>query len=281
MSLISYKVTLSSITRMPISRTNEQKNIVNLRRAFLTISFIIFLIITMLRNKYRKANTATLPFRICNNFKRLPNRFSKPQDILSDNDDGEIMLQEDSNDDNVDGEDHDNYEDSDNDDDNVDGEDHDNYEDSDNDDDNVDGEDHNYEDSDNDELRSNNDEESDATPLENEENDYTIFLESDEDYAMFLESDEDYAMFLGSDEDSSSDSDADTSSEEKLFVDAALDEDKLPSFDGDFAPYFKDFTTAALFCWIHKHNISTNAYEDLIDIIMKPEFNRDHIVKNI
>src|SRR6266498_2168802 len=183
------------------------------------------------------------------------------------------MLQEDSNDDNVDGEDHDNYEDTDND------------------DDNVDGEDHNYEDSDNDELRSNNDEESDAIPLENEENDYAMFLESDEDYAMFLESDkdyamflesdEDYAMFLGSDEDSSSDSDADTSSEEKLFVDAALDEDKLPSFDGDFAPYFKDFTTAALFCWIHKHNISTNAYKDLIDIIKKLEFNRDHIVKNI
>src|SRR3984885_6984597 len=187
----------------------------------------------MLRNRYRKANTAILPFRIRNNFKRLPNRFSKPQDILSDNDGGEIMLQGDPNDDNVDGEDHDNYE---------------------------------Y--SDNDELRSNNDEESDATPLEN-------------DYAMFLENNEDYAMFLESDEDSSSDSDTDISSEEKLFVDAALDEEKLPSFDGDFAPYFKDFTTAALFCWIHKHNISTNAYEDLIDIIMKPEFNRDHIVKNI
>ena len=209
--------------------SNEQESKTRISYDFI----IIFFIITMLRNRYRKANTATLPFRIRNNFKRLPNRFSKPQDILSDNDGGEIMLQGDLNDDNVDGEDHDNYE---------------------------------Y--SDSDELRSNNDEESDATPLEN-------------DYAMFLESDEDYAMFLESDEDSSSDSDTDISSEEKLFVDAALDEEKLPSFDGDFAPYFKDFTTAALFCWIHKHNISTNAYEDLIDIIMKPEFNRDHIVKNI
>ena len=57
--------------------------------------------------------------------------------------------------------------------------------------------------------------------------------------------------------------------------------DKLSSFDGDFAPYFQDLTTAALFCWINKHNISTNAYEDLVDIIMRPEFNRDHIVKNI
>ncbi|GBC38599.2 hypothetical protein GLOIN_2v1790377 [Rhizophagus irregularis DAOM 181602=DAOM 197198] len=47
---------------------------------------------------------------------------------------------------------------------------------------------------------------------------------------------------------------------------------------GDFAPYFQNLTTAALFCWIYKHNISTNAYEDLVDIIMRPEFNRDHIM---
>jgi hypothetical protein len=233
----------------------------------------------MLRNKYRKANTAsTLPFRFRNNFKRLPNRFSKSQDILSDNDGDETMLQEDFNDDNVDSEVHDNFEDSDNGDDNVDGEVHDNYEDSDNDDDSVDGEVHdNYESNGNDddlEQQSNNDDdESDfnmiPTPLESEEeNDYVMFLESDEDYATISsDSEEGY--------------DADTSSEEKLFVDTALGEDKLPSFDGDFAPYFQDFTTAALFCWIHKHNISTNAYEDLIDIIMKPEFNRDHIVKNI
>ncbi|GES87158.1 hypothetical protein GLOIN_2v1776429 [Rhizophagus clarus] len=40
-------------------------------------------------------------------------------------------------------------------------------------------------------------------------------------------------------------------SEEKLFVDEALAKDKLPSYD------------------------------DLVDIIMRPEFNRDHIVKNI
>src|SRR5205085_5789597 len=79
----------------------------------------------------------------------------------------------------------------------------------------------------------------------------------------------------------SEEDDVDTLSEEKLFVDTALDGDKLPSFDGNFSPYFQDFTTAALFCWIYKHNISTNAYEDLVDIIMNTEFNRDHIVKNI
>jgi hypothetical protein len=78
------------------------------------------------------------------------------------------------------------------------------------------------------------------------ESDYPMSSESD--YLMSSESDEDYATsFLD---------DADTSSEERLFVDAALAEDKLPSFDGDFAPYFQDLTTAALFCWIHKHNIS-------------------------
>jgi hypothetical protein len=102
--------------------------------------------------------------------------------------------------------------------------------------------------------------------------------EKENDYVMFLESDEDYAETSSDNEE---EYDTDILSEEKLFVDAALAEDKLPSFDGDFAPYFQDLTTAALFCWIHKHNISTKAYEDLVDIIMKPEFNRDHIVKNI
>ncbi|UZO04831.1 uncharacterized protein OCT59_025195 [Rhizophagus irregularis] len=90
---------------------------------------------------------------------------------------------------------------------------------------------------------------------------------------MSSESDKDYATF--------SLDDTDTSSEERLFVDAALAEDKLPSFDGDFAPYFQDLTTATLFCWIHKHNISTSAYEDLVDIIMRPEFNRDAYSKSI
>ncbi|GES91353.1 hypothetical protein GLOIN_2v1790377 [Rhizophagus clarus] len=88
------------------------------------------------------------------------------------------------------------------------------------------------------------------------------------------ESDEEYET-MSSDNEERHDSDI---SEEKLFVDEALAKDKLPSYDGDFAPYFQNLTTAALFCWIYKHNISTNAYEDLVDIIMRPEFNRDHIM---
>ncbi|GES83498.1 hypothetical protein GLOIN_2v1776429 [Rhizophagus clarus] len=186
----------------------------------------------MLRNKPRKANIATLPFCICNNFRRLPNRF-----LLSDNDDNEKMVQKDFEDDNISGEDDD---------------------------------DHIEQRSDN-EQRSNNEEGDTNMISTSSEN------ETESDYIMSLESDEEYET-MSSDNEERHDSDI---SEEKLFVDEALAKDKLPSYDSDFAPYFQNLTTAALFCWIYKHNISTNAYEDLVDIIMRPEFNRDHIVKNI
>ncbi|GES88586.1 hypothetical protein GLOIN_2v1776430 [Rhizophagus clarus] len=58
----------------------------------------------MLRNKPRKANIATLPFRICNNFRRLPNRF-----LLSDNDDNKKMVQKDFEDDNISSEEYNEY----------------------------------------------------------------------------------------------------------------------------------------------------------------------------
>lgn len=61
----------------------------------------------------------------------------------------------------------------------------------------------------------------------------------------------------------------------------ALDEDKIPSCDGEFAPYFNNYTTTALFCWLQKHNVSTKAYEDLVDIIHNPQFEPTHVVKNI
>ncbi|RGB37593.1 hypothetical protein C1646_756662 [Rhizophagus diaphanus] len=58
-------------------------------------------------------------------------------------------------------------------------------------------------------------------------------------------------------------------------VDEAFDKDKMSSYngDGEFAPYFKNFTTASLFCWLQKHNISTSAYEDLVDILHNFKFN--------
>ncbi|GES87167.1 hypothetical protein GLOIN_2v1790377 [Rhizophagus clarus] len=208
----------------------------------------------MLRNKPRKANIATLPFRICNNFRRLPNRF-----LLSDNDDNEKMVQKDFEDDNISGEEYNEYGDGDDDLEQR------------SDDDHIEQRSDNEQQNDNNddlEQRSNN-EEGDtnmiSTSSENEtESDYIISLESDEEYET-----------MSSDNEERHDSDI---SEEKLFVDEALAKDKLPSYDGDFAPYFQNLTTAALFCWIYKHNISTNAYEDLVDIIMRPEFNRDHIM---
>ncbi|CAB4398402.1 unnamed protein product [Rhizophagus irregularis] len=57
----------------------------------------------------------------------------------------------------------------------------------------------------------------------------------------------------------------------------ALDEDKIPTCNGEFAPYFDNYTTTALFCWLQKHNVSTKAYEDLVDIIHNPQFEPTHV----
>src|SRR6266542_3025210 len=66
-------------------------------------------------------------------------------------------------------------------------------------------------------------------------------------------------------------------------IDKALDEDKMTSYDNnnEFASYFENFTTASLFCWLQKHNISTNAYEDLAEIIHNPQFMPTHVIKNV
>ena len=66
-------------------------------------------------------------------------------------------------------------------------------------------------------------------------------------------------------------------------VDEALDETKMPQYniDNEFTPYFENFTTASMFCWLQKHNVSTSAYEDLAEIICNPQFNSAHIVKNV
>ncbi|UZO14048.1 uncharacterized protein OCT59_005519 [Rhizophagus irregularis] len=233
----------------------------------------------MLQNKPRKANIAAIPFRIRNNFRRLPNRF-----LLSDNDDNEKMVQKDFEDDNISGEEYNEYGDGDDDLEQRSDDDHIEQR-SDNGDDleQRSNDDHLEQRSDNDHLEQRNDNDDDLEQRSNNEEGDTNMIstssenETESDYIMSLESDEDYET-MSSDNEERHDSDI---SEEKLFVDEALAKDKLPSFDGDFAPYFQNLTTAALFCWIYKHNISTNAYEDLVDIIMRPEFNRDHIVKNI
>ncbi|POG69682.1 hypothetical protein GLOIN_2v1479904 [Rhizophagus irregularis DAOM 181602=DAOM 197198] len=61
----------------------------------------------------------------------------------------------------------------------------------------------------------------------------------------------------------------------------ALDEDKLPFCNGEFALYFNNYTTMALFCWLQKHNVSTKVYEDLVNIIHNSQFEPIHVVKNI
>ncbi|GET50702.1 hypothetical protein GLOIN_2v1790377 [Rhizophagus irregularis DAOM 181602=DAOM 197198] len=178
----------------------------------------------MLRNKPRKANIAAIPFRIRNNFRRLPNRF-----LLSDNDDNEKMVQKDFEDDNISGEEYNEYGDGDDDLEQQ------------SDDDHIEQRSDNEQRNDNDddlEQRSNNEEGDTNMISTSSEN------ETESDYIMSLESDEDYET-MSSDNEERHDSDI---SEEKLFVDEALAKDKLPSFD------------------------------DLVDIIMRPEFNRDHIM---
>ncbi|CAB4377599.1 unnamed protein product [Rhizophagus irregularis] len=61
----------------------------------------------------------------------------------------------------------------------------------------------------------------------------------------------------------------------------ALDGDKIPFCNGQFVPYFDNYITTALFCWLQKHNVSTKAYEDLVDIIHNSQFEPTHVVKNI
>src|SRR6266540_622740 len=66
-------------------------------------------------------------------------------------------------------------------------------------------------------------------------------------------------------------------------IDKALDEDKMPFYDNnnEFASYFENFTTASFFCWLQKHNISTNAYEDLAKIIHNSQFMPTYVIKNV
>jgi hypothetical protein len=206
----------------------------------------------MLRNRKRK-DANLLPFRIRNNFRRQQQDVTVPSnddeiDNVIEIDDNEMQEQQSNHDDDIDM---------------------------------MQSRDEEYED---DYARS--------SEKDDDDNDDNEILEQRSDYDDIIQSlseehDDDYTTEETSSESedgyttSSEENDFDPLSEEKHFVDMALDEDNLPHFNGNFAPYFQDFTTAALFCWIHKHNISTNAYEDLIDIIMNQEFDKNHVVKNI
>ncbi|RIB29529.1 hypothetical protein C2G38_2027664 [Gigaspora rosea] len=64
-------------------------------------------------------------------------------------------------------------------------------------------------------------------------------------------------------------------------VDEALNIEQIPSINGEFAPYFKNITEVLMFFWIQKYNISTHAYEELVDIICHPQFKNEDVVANI
>ena len=101
----------------------------------------------------------------------------------------------------------------------------------------------------------------------------------------YEESSEDEYKELSEDEDERLSEEDELSENEEYdnIIDKALDENKIPSYNSnnEFASYFENFTTASLFCWIQKHNISTSAYEDLAEIIHSPQFVSTHVIKNI
>ncbi|GBC04680.1 hypothetical protein RclHR1_05800007 [Rhizophagus clarus] len=67
-------------------------------------------------------------------------------------------------------------------------------------------------------------------------------------------------------------SDEEADRNEKI-VDESLKNEQMPHISREFAPYFSNFTEALMF--------STQAYDDLVDIIHHPQFKSEDIVTNI
>ncbi|PKK56142.1 hypothetical protein RhiirC2_800658 [Rhizophagus irregularis] len=55
----------------------------------------------------------------------------------------------------------------------------------------------------------------------------------------------------------------DENDHEDTIIDSSIGNNQMSKINGSFAPYFENATSALLFCWIQKHNISTNSYNDL------------------
>ncbi|UZO25330.1 uncharacterized protein OCT59_017596 [Rhizophagus irregularis] len=122
--------------------------------------------------------------------------------------------------------------------------------------------------------------------LENEEYDDDEDAGNDDIYATSSENSDNYTASSENEEyddyGNAGNDDYATSSENDDNYTASSENEEYDDYNSDTGrTSLEDFTTAALFCWIHKHDISTNAYEDLVDIIMNQEFNRNHIVRNI
>ncbi|CAG8564671.1 5502_t:CDS:2, partial [Cetraspora pellucida] len=68
---------------------------------------------------------------------------------------------------------------------------------------------------------------------------------------------------------------------DREIVDEPLSNEKMPHIDGEFTPYFSNLTEAKMFCWVQKHSITTQAYDDLANIISHPQFKKEDVIKNI
>src|SRR6266542_921847 len=133
---------------------------------------------------------------------------------------------------------------------------------------------------------SSEDENEESSEDENEEFSEDENQESSEDENEESSEDENEESSEDENQESSEDENEEVSEDEEEYdniIDKALDKDKMPSYDNnnEFAPYFKNFTTASLFCWLQKHNISTNAYKDLAEIIHNSQFMLTHVIKNV
>src|SRR6266540_2324698 len=120
---------------------------------------------------------------------------------------------------------------------------------------------------------SSEDENEEFSEDENQESLEDVNEESSEDENKESSEDENQESSEDENEEASEDENEESSEDENN-----EDDDKMPSYDNnnEFAPYFENFTTASLFCWLQKYNISTNAYEDLAKIIHNPQFMPTH-----
>ena len=122
---------------------------------------------------------------------------------------------------------------------------------------------------------------SDTEEEEESDNEYNSEEEEDDDNEN-NDKEEEEGNNDGEEEERNNDEEERNDEEEEIYqIVEALDKDKIPSCNGEFAPYFNNYTTTALFCWFQKHNVSTKAYEDLVDIIHNPQFESIHVIKNI
>ena len=88
---------------------------------------------------------------------------------------------------------------------------------------------------------------------DNKDNIDDIELESEYERMMteLNESDEDNNREGEDDREKTSEHDSD----EEVVIDQPLNNEQMPRFSGDFAPYFKNITESLFFCWMEKHHI--------------------------